>query len=224
MTALTRKQARQVDRDAIEHLGVPGIVLMENAGRNAASLILDLLAQRSPAASDGRVVIVCGGGNNGGDGYVIARHLHNAGVDICLAAATPPAKITGDAAINHRICANLGLAIEPVLDQDTLDRQAKAWSKCDLVVDALLGTGFEGQVRPHMAAIINRINRLDGPMVVAIDVPSGLDCDTGQPSNATVRADVTITFVAAKIGFEQPAAAAWLGKVHVADIGIPAPR
>ncbi len=221
-TLLSRDQVRRVDRLAIEELGIPGIVLMENAGRNAAGVIFDLLCDElalDPAKA--RVAVLCGGGNNGGDGYVIARHLHNRGVSVRVYTTVDPATLKGDAAVNHTICAKMGLPIERITTAQQVATHAQGWSGAHVVVDALLGTGFRGEVRAHLADVIKRCNALAGPKVVAIDLPSGLDCDTGGPSNATVQADVTVTFVAPKIGFDAPSATRYVGRVVVADIGTP---
>lgn len=220
--ALTRSQVRSVDRIAIEEVGIPGVVLMENAGINATAVILDVLTKECGLDPDeSRVAILCGGGNNGGDGYVIARHLHNWGATVTIFAATPPDKLTGDAAINQRVCANLGFDIRMISAGEPLEAHVASWDTHHVVVDALLGTGFEGEVRPHLARVIRAVNALQRPVVVAVDVPSGLDCETGTPSNATVQADVTVTFVETKTGFQTPEAQAYLGRVVVADIGVP---
>ena len=124
MAQLTRRQVREVDRLAIEELRIPGVVLMENAGRNAASVVLEILRTDcgvDPAA--GHVTVLCGGGNNGGDGYVIARHLHNAGVTVVIYSTADPAKLTGDAAVNHSICAKMGLLICPISTSSTVYRR-----------------------------------------------------------------------------------------------------
>lgn len=202
---LTRDQVREVDRLAIEELGIPGIVLMENAARNAAAEALTMM----PAG--GRATILCGGGNNGGDGYAMARLLHNAGRQVTIFAARDPASLTGDAAINAAIARQMGLIFT-----DTPDLH-----DADILIDALLGTGFGGEVRQPLAGLIEAINAAGRP-VLAVDVPSGLDCDTGKPAAATVRADVTVTFVAEKVGFAAPTAGPYLGRVVVADIGAPA--
>jgi NAD(P)H-hydrate epimerase len=220
--ALTRDQIRRADSIAIEQFGIPGIVLMENAGRNAATVIRERLLPRKR----GRVAIVCGGGNNGGDGFVIARHLANARVAVRLFLATEPSKLAGDAKTNYAIAAAMKLPISPVCDAKTIQSAARQWHKCDVIVDALLGTGFAGAVREPMASVIGAINDARGfgeakPNVVAIDLPSGLDADTGKPSNATVRADLTITMLARKVGFAAKGARQWTGSVVVADIGAP---
>lgn len=207
---LTREQVRRVDRLAIEEFGILGLVLMENAGRNAAAILLDHLRD-DPA--DG-VVIYCGTGNNGGDGLVIARHLVNAGIAVRIGLAGEADRLTPDAAANYRTCSAMEIPIAPA---GSITVRAEEW-----VVDALLGTGFKGAVRESMAGLIDRINASPKRGVAAIDVPSGLDCDTGQASNATIVADLTVTFVADKVGFGMPGAKRFVGFVHVADIGAPA--
>ena len=211
---LGREEVRAIDRRAIEGFGVPGIVLMENAGRGTAE-VLRTLGVRGP------VVICCGKGNNGGDGYVIARHLDNAGVPVRVLLFCRPEELTGDAAIAYRIIARSGLAVvdfaaQP-LDDAALSRELVA---ADWVLDALFGTGLSGPVRPPFDRVIAAINA--GPArVLAVDIPSGLDCDTGVPLGTAVRAHHTVTFVARKKGFANPAAVEWLGRVHVVGIGAP---
>lgn len=200
---LTRKQVRAVDRIAIEQLGIPGIVLMENAGRNAAEIIGK---QVSPLD---QIAILCGAGNNGGDGYVIARHLVNAGFNVQLVCAKPPEQLSGDAVVNAAIALRMNI---PVVTLDVLTPQ-------HIVIDALLGTGFHGDVRPELIDYIQACQ--NKARVFAIDLPSGMDCDSGQPSNATVKADHTITFVARKTGFDAEGSHHFTGKVHVVDIGVP---
>ncbi|MFW6059401.1 MAG: NAD(P)H-hydrate epimerase [Phycisphaeraceae bacterium] len=219
---LTRDQVREVDRLAIHELNIPGVVLMENAGLNATAALLDFLRQqRHLEIPDLQAAVLCGGGNNGGDGYVIARHLHNRGTPVTCYALTDPEELTGDAAVNHRICANMGLPIERVLTESDVPTAADQWRERHVIVDALLGTGFRGAVREPMAAAIEAVNGLAEATVVAVDVPSGLDCNRGEPSVATVRADLTVTFVAAKAGFFTEAALPCLGALAVADIGAP---
>ena len=225
MLILSRDQVRRIDQLAIERYGIPGVVLMENAGRNASGVILDCLRERAITPEKSCVAILCGGGNNGGDGYVIARHLHNNGCAVTVFAAVDPAKLTGDAAINHAITAKMNLPQRRITTPAEFTASASELEHADVLVDALLGTGFRGDVRPELAAIIAHCNSLHASghrtRMVAIDVPSGLDCDTGAPSNATIVADVTVTFVAQKRGFLAPTAHEFLGKVVVADIGAP---
>jgi NAD(P)H-hydrate epimerase len=211
---LSRNQVRALDQRAIEHYGVPGPVLMENAGRGAAELLLSLGVL-------GRVVVCCGKGNNGGDGYVIARHLDNRRVSVKVLIFAHPRELTGDAATAYRIIALSELPVtlfdRPPLSDDNL-RQELAGA--DWIVDALCGTGLQGPVRPPLDQAVAAINA-SGARVFAVDLPSGLDCDTGEPLGPTIRADHTATFVALKKGFANPAAAPWLGQVHVVEIGAP---
>ena len=227
MRPLTRDQVRAVDLRAIGEYSLPGIVLMENAGRNAAHLLMALasLARVDPPL---RVAIACGRGNNGGDGFVIARHLENLGAEVKLLLASDPAAYRGDAAVNHAVAVRAGIAIEP-LESAPLEAWSAALVGSDWIVDALLGTGSSGAPRGGIATAIEAINRTRAadarvdrrPGVFAVDIPSGLDCDTGLAAGDCVRADATATFVARKIGFDAPGAGAFTGAVHVLDIGVP---
>jgi len=214
---MTRQAVREVDRAAIGDFGIPGLVLMENAGCGAAQAVLKLLDEPGSPS----VAIVCGAGNNGGDGFVIARHLHNAHVAVVVYLAVDASRLAGDARVNYEIVRRMNLSIRPLVTEEDLASAVDEMQHCQVIVDGLLGTGFTGQVRPPFDAIIREINGLTGPKVVAVDVPSGLDCDTGEPGNATIRADVTVTFVAPKVGFTQPGAADYVGRIVVVDIGAP---
>lgn len=223
MLTLTREQVREVDRLAIEQLGIPGIVLMENAGRHVTHAVLDLLEDELHLLpNDARVAILCGGGNNGGDGYVVARHLYNAGVAVTVYTVKDPATLTGDAATNYQIIFNIGQSL-PLLDTHEFIQNANASAPHHVIVDALLGTGFHGEVREELAAVIEACNAagVSGTRIVAVDIPSGLDCNTGQPSQATVRADLTVTLVAMKTGLVNESAQPHVGQVLVVDIGAP---
>ena len=209
---LTRAQVRAFDKHAIEQLGIPSVVLMENAGRGVAQ-VLHVLGIRGP------VVIACGKGNNGGDGLVIARHLANAGCDVSVLLFARPSELSPDAAIQWNVVQKMRLpaqiALQP-LDEMTL---ATSFAKAEWIVDALFGTGLTGPVRSPFDRIITLINGSPA-RVLAVDIPSGLDADTGEPLGPTIRAEHTVTFVAPKLGFRNPAAAAFTGQVHVADIGV----
>jgi hydroxyethylthiazole kinase-like uncharacterized protein yjeF len=228
MLTLTRDQVRQFDRLAIEELGIPGVVLMENAGRHAANAVLDVIEHDLQLlAHDAAVVIFCGGGNNGGDGYVIARHLNNCGVDVVAYAVKDPGELTGDAAIHAAIAVKMEL-VEPMTQPDQRARVADGASGWQVIVDALLGTGFTGEVRDELADVIYMVNgaRKQGAKVVSIDIPSGLECDTGLASgedgDTTITADLTVTFVAAKAGLVLEEAKPYVGEIEVVDIGAPA--
>jgi NAD(P)H-hydrate epimerase len=208
---LTRRQVREVDRRAIENYRIPGIVLMENAARGAADVAWEMLSRRPR-----NVTIVCGGGNNGGDGLAIARHLHNRGANVQVLLAIDPIKYAGDAAINWGIVQAMGLEVAGVDEAAELISPLAA----DLIIDALFGTGLSQPPRVDAQAIIHRINTSEVP-VLAIDVPSGMDCDTGEALEACVRAARTVTFVAEKAGFANPESVELTGEVTVADIGCP---
>jgi len=214
--SLTRAQVREVDRVAIEEYGIPGIVLMENAG-----LLATLEIERELSAEPGPVAILCGGGNNGGDGYVIARQLLIRGYEVRLYSTHDESALSGDAATNRAAAVALGLVVRPITSASEIELAGESWGKSSILVDALLGTGFRGEVRPPLDLVIETADGLSGPRVVAIDLPSGLDCDTGTAAAATLRADVTLTFVARKDGFDAAGATEWTGEVRVLPIGAP---
>lgn len=223
----TRKAAREVDRVAADEFGMPRLLLMENAARHLADISLDLLEE----ADDPFAMIFCGPGNNGGDGLALARHLHNAGVGVCILLAAAPDRYAGEAATNLRIVEAMGLPILSVGGQagdprgpaSTLARATEELRTPHLVVDALLGTGPERPIDEPLRSLIAAVNdwRSCGATVLAVDLPSGLDCDTGEPLGAAVVADVTVTFVGLKAGFTRSAALAYIGDVVVADVGAP---
>ena len=215
MHSLSREEVRGIDRYAIDVIGIPGATLMENAGRNVTDAVEELLGDLS-----GRTVaVVAGAGNNGGDGFVVARHLAIRGAGVVTFLVVPAEKVVGDAAINLSIIRNLGHDIREITPQ-ALDGLGEALDKFDAVVDALGGTGIQGRLRGDIAEAVEQIN-LAGKPVVAVDIPTGLDCDTGKIDGPVVRAAVTVTFIARKQGFDAPGAEACTGRVRVADIGIP---
>jgi NAD(P)H-hydrate epimerase len=211
---LSREQVRELDRRAIEEFGVPGVVLMENAGRGAAEVLVRLGCQ-------GPVVICCGKGNNGGDGFVIARHLDNRNIQVRVLLFAQTEDLTGDAAVNYQIIARSGLPIEVYAGESWDEKTLQAdMANAEWIVDALFGTGLTGPVRKPLDRVIAAINA-SRARILAVDIPSGLDCDTGQPLGPTVRAEHTVTFVAEKKGFASPQSKEWVGQVHVVDIGAP---
>lgn len=213
---MTRDQVRDVDRRAMDEFGLPGVVLMENAGRGCVDWLTEL-------GVSGRVVICAGGGNNGGDGFVIARHLSNRGIDVEVLLFADPGSLRGDAAINFAVIEHAGLPLRVVKEFDQQEAQ-RLHEGVDWIVDALLGTGTRGPLREPFPQIIAAMND-SSARVFAIDLPSGLDCDTGCPTDSqtptAVRADYTATFVARKRGFENPASEVFTGEVRVIDIGVP---
>jgi NAD(P)H-hydrate epimerase len=215
--ALSVQQIRELDILAIEHVGIPGVVLMENAGRGCAQFIYATLI--APEAS--HVLILCGPGNNGGDGFVIARHLRNAGVSVDVALAAAPEKSAGDAGINLAILRRMGLPLLHAFEDDGLEAVRQAASRADVIVDALLGTGSSGAPRKAMAKMIEYANTAPRARRIAIDIPSGLDAETGAVHEPCFRAAATITMLAPKLGFSTPAGREVLGRVIAVDIGTP---
>jgi NAD(P)H-hydrate epimerase len=211
--SLTRDQVREFDRRAIEEYGVPGIVLMENAGRGVAEAIVKL-------ALPGPTLICCGKGNNAGDGFVIARHLELRGYAVRVLLWGTPDELPPDAATNFRIVQKSGIPLEVLGKDDSLERLTVALREAKTIVDALLGTGARGEPRPPLDRVIDALNA-SGLPIVAVDLPSGLECDTGEPAQHTIRAAHTCTFVAPKPGLVKPEAAAYVGQLHVVDIGAP---
>jgi len=216
---VTRQQARELDRIAIEQYGIKGLILMENAGRACAREALDMLG-----APEGTIVaVLCGTGNNGGDGFVIARHLSNAGCAVeayLVGEIDSVLRAAGDAAVNLEIALNMGIPVKEIRDDAGVEAALDSAASADLIADALLGTGASGEVRGLFRPLIEGINAIGAP-VLAVDVPSGLDCDTGEPLGVAVRADRTITFVLNKRGFPRPAAEPYVGRVGVAEISVP---
>lgn len=204
---LTRAQVREVDRLAVERYALPSILLMENAARGLADVATLMLH----GIDFPTVLVVCGGGNNGGDGLAVARHLHNRAAHVHVIPTIDPERYRGDAAINWEVVRRMGIASSrgPIVGLSP-----------HLIIDALFGTGLSGAVRDSEVQWIDLINAQQAP-VLAADIPSGLDCDTGEPLGACVRATRTVTFVAEKVGFANPASRQYTGEVTVADIGAP---
>lgn len=214
-----RDEVRAFDAWAINELGIPGVVLMENAGRSCAELIKEKL----DGVAEPKVCIFCGTGNNGGDGYVIARHLLNDGFKVVVVICGDRKKIKGDAKINLDILERQGQSIEQLKldDRDIPGRVEAFTTDADMVVDGLFGTGLSGELSDEYIQLIESINAQSCP-VLAVDIPSGLDCDTGEPLGAAIRANYTVTFVAVKQGFTAAKANSYTGDVFVASIGVKA--
>jgi NAD(P)H-hydrate epimerase len=199
---------------------------MENAAFHLADIALAMVAE-APGAT---ILIVCGPGNNGGDGLAVARHLHNARASVHILLAAPESRYTGDAAQNLAICRAMQLPItaaDPNNPAQAFDEAEHALTggadHPDLIIDALLGTGLASDVRPPLAALIESINARarNGTPVLSADIPSGLDADTGQVRGVAVHATITVTFAGLKQGFTTLAAQPFIGDVVVADIGAP---
>lgn len=254
---LSRAQMRAYDKFAIESCHVPGVVLMENAGRGAADVISAMIearkgcaerrrgeatSRRSAAAAarardfpvrpvpspgqpaayplDARILVVCGTGNNGGDGFVVARHLLARGADVEVLLAGRSEKVTGEARINHDAYIDVGGAFAELAEMEDLTPLERALSRAEYVIDALFGTGLDRPIEGRLARVIALLNGGEA-RVVALDVPSGLDADSGAPLGTAVLADDTVTFGHLKIGLLTPDGARLSGRVHVVDLGVP---
>jgi NAD(P)H-hydrate epimerase len=216
---LTRAQVRELDRRALDEYGLPGLVLMENAGRGCAELLMRLNPEKQPT------LILCGPGNNGGDGFVMARHLDNAGWPVLVQAFAEDAGLAADAGIHWEVLRQSDLPVGCCHPANFLEGSRflpflMTFDTVGWVVDALFGTGL-GRPLADPFTQLTALLQAAGKPVLAIDIPSGLDCDTGEPLGPTVRATHTATFVAPKRGFINPKSREWTGEVHVIDIGAP---
>lgn len=209
MRTLTAAQMREADRRCIEEIGIPGVVLMNNAGMAVYREI-----------DGGPVGVVCGKGNNGGDGFVVARLAMLAGYDTRVVLVGPLDAVKGDAATFMRAYQRLGGRILSVEDEVAVTAAVAGLRDCAVLVDGLLGTGIAGEVHGAARAAIEAWPYGQNRKTISIDLPSGLNTDTGEPCGCCIRADVTVTFQFAKRGFENPAAQRYLGRLVVADIGI----
>jgi NAD(P)H-hydrate epimerase len=212
---LSRDQMRAYDKFAVETCHVPGAVLMENAGRGAADIIARIAGVRA------RIVVVCGAGNNGGDGFAVARHLLSRGFDVHCFLMAPSEKVTGDARINHDAYIDVGGHYTELPPGKELGPLEDELSQATLAVDALFGTGLARPIEGHLKDVIEVINQFDTHRV-ALDIPSGLDADSGTPLGVAVRAHDTVTFGCLKMGLLTPEGARLAGNVHVVDLGVPA--
>lgn len=217
MKVLTAAEMQEVDRRTIEDIGIPGVVLMENAGREVAATIV----QRFAAAPIKSALVLAGKGNNGGDGFVVARHLLDSGWQVQTLALAERASVTGDAAVNLGALENCGGEVRFAADADQLEACLATMEEPTVLIDALFGTGLSKPVEGHSLAVIEWLNRHQAP-VVAVDVPSGVDASTGRVLGVAVNADLTVTFAFPKVGLVTYPGAGNTGDLVVAEIGIPA--
>ncbi len=216
MYLVTAKEMQEMDARTIDPFGIPGRVLMEIAGRGATDHFLSVM----PPAPGQRVGVLAGPGNNGGDGHVMARLLHDGGIDVTVYLAAPMEKVKGDALENLLLLEKMGIPVREIPGKDAFTRTREEMAGCDLWIDALLGTGLSSDVREYYASLMEFINE-QGKPVFAVDIPSGTDSDTGQVRGACIEALATATFGFAKIGHYTHPGRALRGKLKVVDIGIP---
>jgi len=214
--AVTVQQIQDLDKMAIEKYGVPSLALMENAGWAVAHFVMKELKKKNAH----RVCIVCGMGNNAGDGFVAARHLLNAGVKTQIYLVGRSYKLKDDALVNFQILNKVGVGIKPIYGSPRAFEKSLAWA--DIVVDAVFGVGLNRDIEEPFRSVIAAINK-KAKKVVAVDIPSGLDGTTGKIYGVCVKAHATVTFSFAKKGFFKAQGPKYTGKVAVVDIGIPIP-
>ena len=218
MKILTAAQTREVDRLTTERHGIPSLTLMENAGKSVVAFV----KQRFATLGRRRIVILCGKGNNGGDGFVVARHLLEMGARAAVYLFAEPTEVRGDAAVNLKRWQDAARDLRIIRDGNEWQAAKAALTSADIIVDALLGTGVRGPVEGLLRETIEDVNRRRADAaVVAVDIPSGLSADTGEPQGAAVGANYTVTFTAPKIGFFLGSAAQRVGQLIVRDIGSP---
>jgi NAD(P)H-hydrate epimerase len=212
----TSQQMRRIDRRATARFGVPAIVLMENAGLR----MLEALQRIDGDLSSRRLLLLCGKGNNGGDTFVLARHLHNRGIPFAALLFGRRREVRGSAGVNLRALERLGEAPREVTGRGEWKACRGLLESCDLIVDGILGTGLSRPVQGFLASVIEEVNQARA-LVVAVDVPSGLSGDTQEIPGPCVRADHTVTFVRPKLPHVLPPAEQMCGRVQIADIGLP---
>lgn len=216
MNLVTAAEMRDLDQQATARFGIPGLLLMENAG---LSIVKEVLSRFLPEPETKRVLILAGPGNNGGDGLVVGRHLHNLGVKVQIVLTAEPSSYRGDAAVNLSIVRLMGIDCR-VLEADRFDRLSQLLREADLVIDALFGTGFRGVPGEPLASLIRMVN-LSGKPVVAVDLPSGMEADSGRVAGDCIRAVLTVTMGLPKVGLYLEPGASYTGEVVVGDISFP---
>lgn len=217
MKLVSAKEMQNLDKLAVEEYGIPGIVLMENASKAVADVAVELLTENGGR----KVMVLCGKGNNGGDGFGAARWLHNYGYDVqVLVLNAEYDDIQGDAACELKMLLNAGVEVAWVLDEEAMFVAEIDCNHTDLIIDAMLGTGFSGELRGYYKAMCQIVNA-SGKLVVAVDVPTGVNADSGAMDEDTILADATVTMQLVKAGMLQYPARECVGTLFVAEIGMP---
>jgi NAD(P)H-hydrate epimerase len=218
MRVLNTGQMREADRRTIEDIGIPSIVLMENAGRQAVAAMEAAFDELGTM----RVGVMCGRGNNGGDGFVVARTLIQRGVDTSVFLLGSVSEVRGDARTNLEVLGRIGLTVVEITNAQEWELHSSELAECDLMVDAILGTGFRGRLTGFLETVIADLNGLGVP-VVAIDLPTGVSADSAEIEGPAIEASMTVTLAAPKIPLVFPPADSHAGDLVIADIGIPLP-
>jgi NAD(P)H-hydrate epimerase len=218
MRVLNTQQMREADRRTIDEIGIPAIVLMENAGRQAVAAMEAAFEDLATS----HVGVLCGRGNNGGDGFVVARTLVQRGVETSVFLLGGVADVRGDARTNLEVLGRIGLTVVEITNAQEWELHFSEISRCDLLVDAILGTGFHGQLSGLLETVVADVNGLGVP-VVAIDLPTGVSADTPDVEGEAIEASMTVTLAAPKIPLVLPPADSHSGDLVIADIGIPLP-
>ncbi|MDI6641975.1 MAG: NAD(P)H-hydrate epimerase [Elusimicrobiota bacterium] len=219
--SVTAEEMKAIDKKAIEEYGIPSIVLMENAGRKVAEVVAQFIEQNcttwiySPS-----IAVFCGSGNNAGDGLVAARFLHNWGYKLKIFLLKSPEEFKGDALTNYKIITKLNIPTERFQNEERLSKKLPSLQDYEIIIDALLGTGTKGEVSSEYHSAIETINNAK-KTVIAVDIPSGLDANTGRVLGSAVKATITVTMGLPKKGLLEAKAKEFVGKLIVADIGIP---
>ncbi|MBD3218818.1 MAG: NAD(P)H-hydrate dehydratase [candidate division Zixibacteria bacterium] len=213
MKIVTAKQMQEIDKTAIEERGIPGLELMENAGRGIAEYLYDI---SDNDVSTKNVAVICGKGNNGGDGFVVGRYLSEWGAAVNFYLLGKKDDLKGDAETNLKRALEMELPIEEISSPEELELSEET----DLIVDAIFGTGFHGDIREPMDQMVEKINSYDIP-IAAVDCPSGLNTSTGELSRSSIIADFTATLALPKIGHFLYPGVEHVGELTVIDIGIP---
>ncbi|HHY71430.1 MAG TPA: NAD(P)H-hydrate epimerase, partial [Thermoanaerobacterales bacterium] len=219
MKVVSPSTMRDMDRIVIEDYKIPGVILMENAGREVAQAVKNMWGARKNIAP-AKIALFCGKGNNGGDGFVAARHLANMGFDINVFIIANPSSITGDAAINLKIIKNMGLQIKVIDEESDLNEVMDVTRNASILVDAMFGTGLRGKVKGVAQKVIEMINRLEVP-VIAVDIPSGICGETGKILGSAIKSQQTVTLALPKTGLLLYPAVEYVGELFTADIGMP---
>jgi len=217
MRVLKAAQMREADRRAIEDIGIPSLVLMENAGRQTVAAMEAMYSD----LPERQVGVLCGRGNNGGDGFVVARTLLQRGVDVAVFLLGRVAEVRGDARTNLEILGRLGLTVVEIADSQAWELHFSEVGDCTLIVDAIFGTGLNAPVSGLIESVIADVNA-SGIPVVSIDLPSGLSADSAEPIGPSIEAGLTVTLAAPKLPLVLPPGELRAGDIVIADIGIPA--